>query len=104
MRRARFANIGLPSMRPLGMQSVFAVAGFCLFATGVICAQATSPLFSRGFTVIPEPRRVNLEPHDFRFGSAWRLEFGPGVAKDSVDVRTLSEDLESRFGVVFKGV
>ena len=103
MRRARFANIGVPSMRSLGMQSLFALAGFCLLSTAAICAQATSPLFSRGFTVLPEPRRVNLKPHDFRFGSAWRLEFGPGVAKDSVAVRTLSEDLESRFGVVFKG-
>ena len=84
------------------MNSVLAAAGFCLLATGVICGQATSPLFSRGFTVIPQPRQVKLEPDDFRFGSGWRLEIGPGVAKNSVAVRTLTEDLESRFGMVFK--
>jgi len=84
------------------MNSVFAEAGFCLLATGVMCAQTTSPLFSRGFTVIPQPRQVKLELNDFRFGIGWRLEIGPGVAKDSAAVRTLAEDLESRFGVVFK--
>jgi hexosaminidase len=97
-----FANIGLPSMRRLDLRTTFAMTGFCLFATGVIWGQATSPLFSRGFTVIPAPRRVNLERNDFRFGSAWRLEIGPGVAKDSAAVRSLAEDLESRFGVVLK--
>ncbi len=84
------------------MRSVLAVAGFCLFATRVISGQATSPLFSRGFTVLPEPRQVKLEPNDFRFGLGWRLEIGPGVAKNSVAVRTLAEDLESRFGVAIR--
>ncbi len=89
-------------MRLLNVRAVFAAAGFCLFTTGAICAQATSPLFSRGFTVIPEPRQVKLAPGDFRFSSGWRLEIGPGVANDSVAVRTLGEDLGLRFGVVFK--
>ena len=89
-------------MRRRDLRSLFAAAGFGLLATAVICGQATSPLLSRGFTAIPEPRRVNLARDDFRFGSGWQLEIGQGVAKDSVAVRALTEDLESRFGVVFK--
>jgi hexosaminidase len=89
-------------MQRFAMHSVIAAAGFCLLATGVTWGQATSALFSRGFTVIPSPRQVKLAPDDFRFGSAWRLETGPGVAKNSLEVRTLAEDLQSRFGMVFK--
>ncbi len=83
--------------------SRFLFAAACLFpiAPGVL-AQATSSLFSRGYTVIPQPRQVKLEPDDFQFGSGWRLEIGSGVAKDSVAVQALTEDMQSRFRVVLK--
>ncbi len=89
-------------MRRFDLPFTFAGAAFCLLATGAISAEATSPLFSRGFTVIPEPRQVRLESSDFRFSNGWRLEIGPGVAKDSGTVRALTEDIESRFGMVLK--
>lgn len=71
-----------------------------LLTTGIMYGQAPSPLFARGYTIIPEPRQVKLEPNDIRFGSGWRLEIGRGVTKDSTAVLTLEEDLASRFGIL----
>ncbi len=73
-----------------------------LVANGVARGQTVSTLFARGFTVLPEPRQVRLEPNDFRFGNGWRLETGAGVTKGSVAVLTLGEELETRFGISLK--
>jgi len=82
---------------------LFKVEGILLLATGTLRGQAVSPLFARGFTAIPQPRQVKLEPDDFRFGSGWRLEIGTGdVTRNSTAVLALEEDLESRFGIVLK--
>jgi hypothetical protein len=96
------ANIGVPHTLRIGVSSLFAAGASFLLATGVMRGQALSALFARGFTVIPQPRQVKLEPNDFRFGNGWRLEFGAGVTNNSTAVLTLQEDLESRFGIVLK--
>src|SRR5947209_7287442 len=67
---------------------------FCVLIAGFIHA-TPSPLFSRGYTVIPEPRQVTLQPADFDFASGWSVDLGPGVAANSVAI----EELRSRLGV-----
>jgi hexosaminidase len=73
------------------------IAACALFAG--VCAAAPSALFARGYTVIPEPRQVRLQPDDFPFGSGWSIELGAGVAAKSVAVESLHDDLQSRFGL-----
>ena len=76
---------------------LIAVISGCLCCVGL--AQTVSPLFARGYTVIPEPQKVSLGAHDFTFGPTWRLEVDKSVAADDVAVETLREDLNTRFDV-----
>jgi len=55
-----------------------------------------SPLFDRGYSVIPVPQQVELKGGDFELGSGWRLELGQGVKPDDVAVTSLKEGLENR--------
>ncbi|MGI8960946.1 MAG: hypothetical protein ACR2IV_14520, partial [Bryobacteraceae bacterium] len=45
-------------------------------------AATSSPLFARGYAVIPAPQKVSLGTKDFEFTRAWRLELGPGIKPD----------------------
>ena len=63
----------------------------------LLCAAGGSPLYERGYTVLPEPQKVTLGADDFRFGPGWRLEIGPGVAANDTAIAALKEDLEARF-------
>ena len=78
------------------------LVSICLFIPCLLSAGA-SPLFERGYTVMPEPQKVRLGEGDFRFGAEWRLELGPGVKKEDLAVEALKEDLESRFHLHFTG-
>ncbi|HYM12334.1 MAG TPA: beta-N-acetylhexosaminidase [Bryobacterales bacterium] len=60
-------------------------------------AATVSPLFARGYTVIPEPQQVTLGASELPFDSTWRLELGPGVQRGDVAVESFNEDLEKRF-------
>jgi hexosaminidase len=82
--------------------SKFVAGSLLLLAAAVVRGQAISPLFARGFTVIPEPRQVKLEANDFRIGGDWHLEIGGGVTKSSAAGVALIEDLESRFSLRLK--
>ncbi|MGH9326660.1 MAG: glycoside hydrolase family 20 zincin-like fold domain-containing protein [Terriglobia bacterium] len=66
-------------------------------------AATVSPLFARGYDVIPEPQQVELTGGDFEFGSGWRLELGPGVSADDIAVETLKAQLSKRDGVMLEG-
>ncbi len=68
-----------------------------LSALGLLSAAGTSPLYERGYTVMPEPQRVTLSGSDFQFSSDWRLELGAGLKLGDTPVEALEEDLESRF-------
>ena len=72
------------------------VAGVCC---SLAQAQIVSPLFARGYTVIPEPQKVSLETSDFAFDQSWQLKLDKGVAKDDVAVDAFRDDLASRFNV-----
>ena len=60
-------------------------------------AAAASPLYERGYTVLPEPQKVTLGAGDFRFGPGWKLEIGPGVSATDTAIAALREDLAARF-------
>jgi len=66
-------------------------------------AATVSALFSRGYTVIPEPQKVTLGPRDFPFSARWRIELGRGVSASDIAVQTLHEDLSSRFDINLRG-
>ncbi len=75
------------------------LAIFILFIPHGASAASLSPLYSRGYTVIPEPQKVVLGTEDFRFGEGWRLVLGKGVHPTDVAVESLREDLQARFRV-----
>lgn len=63
-------------------------------------AATVSSLFARGYTVIPEPQKVNLKSGDFQFGSSgWRVELGQGVQATNVAVESLRDQLSRRYKV-----
>jgi hypothetical protein len=66
----------------------------------ILCNAAPSPLLSRGYAVIPEPRQVKLEPADFAFPAGWTLQRGLGVATNSIAVEELSAHLRGPGGKV----
>jgi hexosaminidase len=63
-------------------------------------AATASPLFARGYTVIPEPQQVELKEGDFEFASGWRLSLGAGVSADDAAVESLKQELSSRDGIM----
>ncbi len=73
-----------------------AMAGLFCFAGQ---AQTVSPLFARGYTVIPEPQKVSLGARDFTFTSGWQVKLDKSVPADDVAVETLRDDLATRFNV-----
>ena len=79
----------------------FAVMGTLITASawlaGPLPAATASPLFARGYTVIPEPQKVTLTGKDFEFSPSWRLELAPGVQPDDIAVESLKQELQERF-------
>jgi hexosaminidase len=75
----------------------------CFLTLGVIVAAAhaetVSSLWSRGYAVLPEPQQVELNGGDVRFGPAWSMDRGAGVAAGDVAVETLAEELQTRYGL-----
>src|SRR4051812_8050973 len=62
-----------------------------------------SPLFSRGYTVIPAPQKVTLGTKDFEFTRTWRLELGSGIKADDIAVQSLKEQLQERLELTLGG-
>ena len=71
-----------------------------LFAISLLAAPlwGLSPLFERGYTVIPEPRVVHLSPKEFAFGPRRQLQLGLGVSGNNAAVLALKEGLGARLG------
>ena len=44
-------------------------------------AQTVSPLFARGYTVIPDPQKVSLGASDFAFNPSWQMSLAEGLRK-----------------------
>lgn len=73
------------------------VAATLWLTCAVSDGSTVSPLYSRGYTVIPEPQKVTLGDRDFLFGVDWQLQLDRGVELRDVAVTSLVEDLKSRF-------
>jgi hypothetical protein len=83
------------SIRRFALLGAVAIAFVSL--AGPLRGATTSPLFARGYTVIPEPQKVALSGREFEFAASWRLELGPGVKADDIAAVSLKEELQERF-------
>ena len=59
--------------RPRRLTYVLTLVSVCSVVAQLRAATA-SPLYARGYTVIPQPQRVMLSGKDFEMTSGWRLE------------------------------
>ncbi|MFN7995020.1 MAG: beta-N-acetylhexosaminidase [Bryobacteraceae bacterium] len=71
-----------------------------MLCTGVY-GMPVSALYSRGYTVIPEPQRVELKTDDFDFGKSWRITAGSNAAGDPA-VEILKDQIKERFGLALE--
>jgi hexosaminidase len=81
------------------MNMSYLAAAVWLVTTACLDALPVSALYSRGYTVIPEPQRVELKGADFEFSNAWHIEAGPHVSTGDVAVESLEEQLKERCGL-----
>jgi hexosaminidase len=82
----------MSTRRPL-----FLIGVTLLTATSPLRSATSSPLFGRGYTVIPTPQKVNLGAKDIEFDQSWHLELGEGIAPVDIAVQSLNEQLRDRF-------
>lgn len=75
----------------LGLCLVFLLIG------AAFGADSQSALFSRGYTVVPSPQRATLGDGDFSLDSSWSLVIGGNVSTSETAVKSLQENLLSRF-------
>ncbi len=64
---------------------------------GAARSEIVSPLFARGYNVLPLPRKVELHPDDFALSGQWTISLGRTVSRDDVAVETLREEWLARF-------
>jgi hexosaminidase len=81
------------------MKTFLIAVTFGLLSSCCGMAQTVSPLFARGYTVVPEPQKVILGAEDFNFSPSWQLRLDKGVAANNVAVDVLREGLATRFHV-----
>ncbi|HUJ20150.1 MAG TPA: glycoside hydrolase family 20 zincin-like fold domain-containing protein [Bryobacteraceae bacterium] len=62
-----------------------------------ISAFAASPLYVRGYSVIPEPQRVELRGGDLAFDNTWRLDTPQGVPAGDIAIEELKAQLAERY-------
>src|SRR5690242_3514131 len=79
------------------------IGGLLLVLLAPMQLVATSPLFGRGYTVLPSPQKVRLGANDFEFTHAWRLESGSGIQSDDISLQSLREQLQERFQLKLDG-
>jgi hexosaminidase len=64
--------------------------------TRLLAGGTASPLFERGYNVIPAPQQVKLTGPDFQFGPGWRLVLRANVNAADVAVEALRDGLSER--------
>jgi len=85
------------------MKKLFSQTSLLLVSACMVVAEAPSPLYVRGYTVVPPPQTLELKSTDFSIDETWRLEPGPGVHPDDVALVTLKEQLDERHGLTLAG-
>ena len=86
-------------LRVVVLMKACCVALLLLLISGSGYASAVSPLFARGYTVVPEPQKVQLKAGDFQLDSRWSVRLGQGISASDVAVESLQELLQQRYGV-----
>ncbi len=73
---------------------------FLSLSSVLACASAAtvSRLYARGYSVMPQPQRVNIGAADFNVGPDWRLETD-GIAAAATEVVILRQELAQRFRI-----
>ena len=61
-------------------------------------AETVTPLYARGYMVLPQPQVVRLGTSDFVFSADWKLEL-QGIAPGDAAVEVLNQELDVRFHV-----
>src|SRR5437660_5839474 len=59
-------------------------------------ADTVSPLYARGYTMMPQPQVVKLDSSEFVFSTDWKLEL-QGVGPTDIAVQALKDELDRRF-------
>ena len=77
------------------------VVAFTCAAFGMASAIG-SPLFIRGYNVLPAPQKVSLAPRDAEFTRDWRVRVEASVAPADVAVASFKEGLADRFHLSLK--
>ena len=71
-----------------------------VFLAATLHADTVSPLFARGYSVLPQPQKVALKESDLVFdGAPWLLQRGSNVPADSAAVESLIDGLRERYGI-----
>lgn len=70
-----------------------------LLLEGASHAGTMSALFERGYTVLPEPQKVELEGSDWELGTTVRIVSGTGIKPNDNAVQALREELSERYQV-----
>jgi hexosaminidase len=68
-----------------------------------LISETSSPLASRGYSVLPVPQKVTLTGNDFTLDNRWKLELDGEVKGNDVAVGTLKSRLASRFQLNLAG-
>lgn len=82
----------MPVYRTLGLL-------LCLFS--ILSAETSTPLWSRGYSIVPSPQRVQLDGQDVVLGTSWTVDAGP-LGPRHIAARTLLRDFESLHGLTLK--
>lgn len=75
------------------MRGVSLLALVCFFVTSGR-AQITTPLWQRGYSIVPTPRSVNLVNNDVRLDASWVVD-AARLGPNHIAIRTLLDDLQS---------
>src|SRR5579872_3593023 len=80
----------------------YRLTGFLIISLAIVpsWAETVSPLFARGYTVMPQPQVVKLGTSDFAFGGDWRIE-ASGVPSNDASIEIFKTEAERRFRLKF---
>jgi hypothetical protein len=93
-------NILMTHFRRINLMAYWMVAFSCA-ALG-LSVIAGSPLYNRGYAVLPTPQKVSLTPSDVEFTRDWRLRLEASVGPTDAAVASFKEGLADRFDLRLK--
>src|SRR5437867_2266335 len=80
---------------------LFSVLAFLIAGFSVSSKPLPTELFLRGYSVIPAPRKVQLQGEEIEFNGSWTYA-SSAVASNHIAIRTLLQDLKDFHSVELK--